>query len=460
MIKKSDSIEKQIQLAHRRFVFSRFRKHLVFLVSPIFVLFSLVDYLYKPELFKDWLLLRLGFLAFVFFIYLNLNKRFFKRRILFFCAACIVFAANIVNIMIYQSGGLASIYSTGVILCTVAGLQLFKFNRFSSSVIQLFCYMPTVVLLMTSYKDSQFNIALIQSMFLLGMVLLSYVYGSSDDKNVEFLARMREKTRAEIIKLNKTERLKKFFPAVIRKQIEDNPDSIERKRRIKNLIVGFADMTNSTKIANMVNLDKDWQLKEEFLESATNLALKNDLVVLTHIGDGFLFLANYVNQEEWQNNTISFFRDLVSSYEKIFANLTGLSGQVESGIKFGLARGEVILGFLGSDQSYFTAIGPTVNLASRVCAAAKNNEMVVTKDLWNDLSGLIGEFHLHENFYTELKGFNGQIELFRISKKFSAEQLRVGPSCEQCKQELRLINNSDGYLDYVCTNCESAKIPA
>jgi class 3 adenylate cyclase len=457
MKQNPDSIEKKIQLAHKRFVFSRFRNHLVLLVSPIFVLFGLVDYLYKPELFHQWLLYRIFFLLVVVLCYFNLHKNFLKQRIMFLSSFFIVLAANIVNVMIYQSGGIASIYTTGVILCTVAGLQLFKFNRYSSSVIQVFCYGPTVILLMTSYQKNQINIAIIQSLFLICMILLSYVYGASDDKNVEFLARMREKMRSEIVKLNKTERLKKFFPSIIRKQIEDNPDSIERKRKIDNLIVGFADMTNSTKIANMVNLELDWELKEQFLEAATNLALKNDLVVLTHIGDGFLFLANYVNEEEWQNNTIGFFRELVQSYEKIFSNIIGQSGQVESGIKFGLARGEVILGFLGLDQSYFTAIGPAVNLAARICAVANNNELVVTRDLWNDLSGLIGEFHLHENFFAELKGFNGQIELYRISKKFSVEQLLVDPQCEQCKVSLRLTNNSDGYLDYICPFCDSVK---
>ena len=453
MIKPSDSLKKRILLGHKRFVFSRFRKQLFYVLSPIFVFFSLVDYFYKPELFQDWFFYRLIFLFAVSVAYFNLKRAIIKNNILFVSASLIVLASNLVNVMIYQSGGFSSIYPTGVILCTVAGLQLFKFNRFISVLIQLFCYLPTVVLLMTSYKENQFNSAVIQSLFLVGMILLSYVYGSSDDKNVEFLARMSEKMRTEIVKLNKTEKLKKFFPSIIRKQIEDNPDSIERKRKIGRLIVGFADMTNSTRIANMIDLDQDWQLKEEFLEAATNLALKNDLVVLTHMGDGFLFLANYVNKEEWQSNTISFFRDLVQSYEKIFASLIGLSGQVESGVKFGLARGEVILGFLGSDQSYFTAIGPAVNLASRVCGTANNNELVVTKDLWDELSGLIGEFHLHENFFTELKGFNGQIELFRISKKFSTKQLDADAVCFSCKQSLKLTQNSEGYLDYVCTNC-------
>jgi hypothetical protein len=64
---------------------------------------------------------------------------------------------------------------------------------------------------------------------------------------------------------------------------------------------------------------------------------------------------------------------------------------------------------------------------------------------------------LHENFFAELKGFNGQIELYRISKKFSVEQLLVDPQCEQCKVSLRLTNNSDGYLDYICPFCDSVK---
>ncbi|MFZ3231489.1 MAG: adenylate/guanylate cyclase domain-containing protein [Pseudobdellovibrio sp.] len=447
------AITKKIRNFKNRYIFSRYKFHLRKLVAPFFVSFSIVDYCYSPENIAKWFSYRLLFFIFVWLTFIPFVKsRKCRNYIQAYVSLITILACNIVNVMVYQSGGYFSRYYVGVILCAVAGIQLFKLNKIYSFIVQGLAYAPLIAILILTAPSDQLRLGIIQSLFFVGMAILSYIFGSSDEDNLSMLIKMKQKMKVEIERLNKTEMLKKFFPSVVRKEIESNPDIIGKKKKVCDVVVGFADISNSTQIANSIELEMDWVLKEKFLEAATAQALKNDLVVLTHLGDGFLFLANYVNKEVWQENLVTFFRSLIRDYQKIYASTVGVSGSIKSGIKFGLAKGDVMIGFLGSDQAYFTAIGPTVNLASRFCSKANSNELVVTEELWDDLSAFTGSLSFEHIGNNELKGFDKKWELVRISS-LNKSNLIFQNKCTTCNATLVLEENQDGLLDYICTSC-------
>ncbi len=452
-----ESVENKIRVFKTRFMFSRYKFQLRFLVAPFFVLFGLLDYWYQPEKVATWVAYRLIFFAAVWLLFIPIVKyRKHRRLIQIHLAIITALACNIINVMIYQSGGYSSKYFIGVILCAVAGSQLFKLNKSYSFAVQVLAYAPTIWILIHTSPGSELKNSIIQALFFVGMAILSYIFGSSDEDNTSILIKIRQKMKVEIQRLNKTEMLKRFFPLVVRNEIESNPDAVTKKRKMANMVVGFADISNSTQIANSIELELDWSLKEKFLEAATSLALKNDLVVLTHLGDGFLFLANYVNKEVWQENLIHFFLNLTKEYEKIYASSVGISGSIRSGVKFGLARGDIMLGFLGSDQAYFTATGPTVNLAARVCSKAVGSELMVTSELWRDLESFTGALSNQRMPATELKGFNNKWELIRISVVNSKTQSGV-LKCHVCSSTMALDLNASGFLDYICKLCPGIK---
>ncbi len=451
------SIENKIRIFKIRFMFSRYKFHLRFLVAPFFVSFGLLDYWYQPEKISIWISYRLVLLVVVWALFIPIVKyRKLRNLIQAHLAFITILACNIINIMIYQSGGYASKYFIGVILCAVAGIQLFKLNKKYSFIVQIFAYLPSIFILLSTQPPSELKNSVIQSLFFVGMAILSYIFGSSDEENTSLLIQIRQKMKIEIQRLNKTEMLKKFFPLIVRNEIEANPEAIIKKRKMKSMVVGFADISNSTMIANSIALEQDWALKEKFLEAATSLALKNELVVLTHLGDGFLFLVNYVNKDAWQENLIFFYLNLTKEYEKIYSSTVGISGSIKSGVKFGLARGDIMLGFLGSDQAYFTAIGPTVNLASRVCSKAVGSELVVTDEVWKDLEAFAGALSHQRIQSSELRGFDNKWELVKISAA-RANVLSSGIKCNDCNGEMVLGVNSDEVIDYVCNSCGQPK---
>ncbi len=454
---KDVNVSDKIDLFKSRFIFSRYRFHLRKLVGPFFFSFVLLDYWYMPENALRWGIYRAIYLVIILVGFIPIVK-YRKVRLQLEKISCLVtvLACNVVNLMIYESGGYSSKYFIGVILCAVAGTQLFKQNRFYGFVTQAFSFIPLIFITLSSVDVGvDLKNAIIQSLFLIGMAVLTYIFGSSEDSNTAVLLKIKDKMRRELEKMQKTENLKRFFPIVIRNEIENNPSVIGKKKKMKNIIIGFADIVNSTQIANKIDIELDWELKENFLEAATALALKNDLVVLTHLGDGFLFVVNYMESESWQDNLFSFYSGLTREYERIYSNIVGISGSVKSGVKFGLARGDVIIGFLGKDQAYFTAVGPTVNLASRVCSKATGDELIVTEDLWVDLAAFAGGLTSTRIDNSELKGFSSTWTLVRISKLKSGDAAAIASLCEDCGAEMKLEEGRDGILDYVCSKCFS-----
>jgi class 3 adenylate cyclase len=74
-----------------------------------------------------------------------------------------------------------------------------------------------------------------------------------------------------------------------------------------------------------------------------------------------------------------------------------------------------MVGFLGKGQSYYTAIGPEVNLAARLCAQAKPNEVVLSEKMWVHLKELAQNWKPLAVTYESLKGFEGPVVGVHVS---------------------------------------------
>lgn len=337
-----------------RHVFSRFRDHIRYGASFVYLSFSLFDYLYSPEHFKVWIVLRILWVVMINgFFYFAFKFKKIRNESHILASLALIGACWPIAYMIYQTGGSGSLYSTGLILCGTTGLQVFRLRKRQALVTLSLAFIPTIFVYF--YDATYFNLTnvVIQSGFLIGMIILSYIYGSSEETYDTRWLKYKELTKEELNRLNKTEILKNHFPKMIRDQFEKNPSSIYHKKELKRAVVGFADIVASTKIANEVSLDIDWELKEKFLEAATTRAMSSGMVVLTHLGDGFLFLANYDDNSNWNYNLISFYEALVRDFKQISQSYLAANSEIETGVKFGVSMGPIIVGFLGKKSKLF-----------------------------------------------------------------------------------------------------------
>ena len=123
-------------------------------------------------------------------------------------------------------------------------------------------------------------------------------------------------------------------------------------------------------------------------------------------------------------------------------------------IRIGISHGFANVGFYGSKKYFqtYTAIGPVVNLAARLCSAANPDQMVIDHDV----------FELVQNNYKtnfigkkSLKGFDEDIfHLYEVIANNETSTLNPGVSeCPKCSGIINLEVNDQGHFVFMCKSC-------
>jgi adenylate cyclase len=93
-------------------------------------------------------------------------------------------------------------------------------------------------------------------------------------------------------------------------------------------------------------------------------------------------------------------------------------GGAELSVGVGIATGEVLVGSIGSDDRLdYTAIGPAVNLAARLCAAAEPGQILLCADTFSRVSGLVAATALPP---LVVKGLSTPVTVFAMSARDTA----------------------------------------
>lgn len=417
---------------------------------PMFLLFGIMDALYKPEKAVEWICLRIVFAISFSIGLLLLRKKNFRES---YSQHLIVFqqvlACSILNYMIYSSGGFHSLYLIGLILTSLIAVNIFRISpKFTISSLVL-SYAPTLGIIV--YTAERWEHALLYVFYFASVNLLSYIFSVQNFKSLLRGTLKESSLKDQVMKFERSEILKRQFPKSLREVIE-NGNNIPERKFIANAVVGFADISNSTSLTNRIGLNLDWQLKEMFIANATRVATQHDFVVLTQLGDGFLFLANYDENNNWHFNLVGFFETLCSRFDEIKKELLPAGVHDDVGIKCGAAMGPTLVGFLGKEQTYFTAMGPEVNLAARLCSRAKQGEVILSSKIWYILKSLGMPWATEGIVYSDLKGFKDDIGA--VILKPSQKERNV-THCSVCGSGLVIVKTPEGLVDLVCENDHS-----
>jgi class 3 adenylate cyclase/tetratricopeptide (TPR) repeat protein len=209
----------------------------------------------------------------------------------------------------------------------------------------------------------------------------------------------------------KLKKIQKYLPSGLVKKILAQKGKIEGERR--QVTVMFCDLEGFTPLSEKVGPEEAYALVDEISEILIDMVHRYEGTVNELTGDGILALfgAPIALEDAPQRAIRSAFaihRELV----KFSDRLTQERGLPPIRMRIGLHTGPVVVGTVGNDlRVKFTAVGDTVNLASRMEDLAEPGATYVTENTFKLTEGLFRFEALGEK---EVKGKEGSVNVYRV----------------------------------------------
>ncbi len=193
---------------------------------------------------------------------------------------------------------------------------------------------------------------------------------------VETVKAHKRLAREEVARANYS----RFMPEYVVKQLLDNPNSFRLGGVNQQVTVLFADIRGFTALSEKEKPEKVVGLLNRYFSVMTEIIFEHGGTLDKYIGDGLMaiFGAPTASAEDALNAV----KAAVTMQKRLAQLNTELRtegyGNISVGI--GLHTGEATIGYIGSNKrSEYTAIGDTVNLASRLESNAAGGEILMSE---------------------------------------------------------------------------------
>jgi adenylate cyclase len=193
---------------------------------------------------------------------------------------------------------------------------------------------------------------------------------------VETVKAHKRLAREEVARANYS----RFMPEYVVKQLLENPDSFRLGGANQTITVLFADIRGFTAFAENENPEKVVGLLNHYFSAMTEIIFAHGGTLDKYIGDELmaLFGAPTATPED-ARNALKAAAAMQNRLLTLNNELVDL-GFSKIAVGIGLHTGEATIGYIGSEQrSEYTAIGDTVNLASRLQSNAGGGQILVSE---------------------------------------------------------------------------------
>ena len=193
---------------------------------------------------------------------------------------------------------------------------------------------------------------------------------------VETVKAHRRLAREEVARANYS----RFMPEYVVKQILENPNSFRLGGVNQIITVLFADIRGFTALSEREKPEKVVGLLNRYFSAMTEIIFDHGGTLDKYIGDGLmaLFGAPSTSPADAMNAV----KTAVTMQKRIATLNEELRGEGYGKISMGIGlhTGEATIGYIGSDRrSEYTAIGDTVNLASRLESNAGGGQILMSE---------------------------------------------------------------------------------
>jgi class 3 adenylate cyclase len=208
--------------------------------------------------------------------------------------------------------------------------------------------------------------------------------------------------------------LSRYLPPALINDIFDGKISMDTKPHSKKVTVLFSDLSGFTKISEELGAEAVSEFLNDYLSAMNETIFANSGTIDKFIGDAIMVIfgaPTEMNAREQANNAARCALAMQTAMVGVNQRWAG-RGISEVAMRIGIHQGQAVVGNFGSNQRVdYTAIGPSVNVASRIETACEPGQSYI--------SGVVREL-LADELRTEpvgnfkLKGIQAEIPLFKL----------------------------------------------
>ncbi len=226
-------------------------------------------------------------------------------------------------------------------------------------------------------------------------------------------SRLVERTEREAVMRQRLEKM--LSPNLVNKVVSGDV-KIEKGGELRDVVVLFTDVRDFSHIADTMPPHEVMGLLNEYFELLVDVVFEFDGTLDKFVGDGLMALWGApVDVPDACDKAL---RCAVAMQQTMmrFNTLRALEGKPAIVMGIGIDRGEAVVGYVGSSRTMaYTAIGRTVNTASRLCAAATSGEILVSDTVFKSAAGLGEGASAQRREPLLLKGISAPVETWSIT---------------------------------------------
>ncbi len=182
---------------------------------------------------------------------------------------------------------------------------------------------------------------------------------------------------------------------------------MKRKQINVSTTILFADLRGYTNLSEHMESSKLNNLLHSFYDQCSAAVWEHEGIINKFIGDAVLAIFNFpLIRKEHVQNAVQAAVDLQKNCADLKDEI-GLDNEHTIGVGIGIHTGESFMGEVGTTYKDFTAIGPVVNLASRLQGAAGAGEILVTADVFKQVKDQFPNAQMKE---LTLKGLSSPVD--------------------------------------------------
>lgn len=433
---------------------------------PLFMLFWIADIIYVPQFKWEFLIIRLLVIPICLGVYWYSKKckdvAGITRLALFY--ACSLAAG--INLMIFMIPDPFTPYYAGLGLVSIGALGFIPFSKKEFIMATLGIYLPYYLIVVTKASHlGDYSGVLLNSFFIGSSICMCFLIRFFQEglhlKELQARHQLKQEleNRDEIIRTKTEDAVRlsslsaQFSPQLV-ESIRTGKVTFEQGGKRAPICAMFIDIVNSTERVTRIDKDKVERTLSKFLDDSIRIMLKYDITIDKFLGDGILGFCNApMERIDYTSRVVSAaieIREKIALEKEFFER----NWQKELEIRIGIAKGYANVGFYGSQKYYknYTAIGPVMNLAARLCSSAEPNQIVTDYDVFEEVQQ---DFDTQFLGRKSLKGFEQDVtHVYEIvgSRKFKA--MNPGMSeCPDCGSILSLETNARGQFVFMCKTC-------